>query len=313
MDLDINFFLEVHYLLLSFESAHKKSTCLVATSKVNNNMSSLECELCEQRFITNQALKTHNKLIHLSDTLKCHICDRVFKDVYGHIKNAHGQRKYECTHCEKKFQTKPILNDHIQSIHFGLKANCPDCGKNVSLSNLTRHINEFHKKMKKPCIHCGKEFGESNLPRHIRSVHNNEGVICPDCGKAFGLGNLRKHILDVHEKRKKICDVCNKEVTYANISHHKRKEHGIGKPILNLRGLQGPKFKSSPIKRELDIVTNVSETSSDCDTDGNPSFNELDNNPSTNTIMVGNTAFTVGDISINNFNLTTISTNMNNF
>ena len=277
-------------------------------------MSSLECELCEQRFITNQALKTHNKLIHLSDTLKCHICDRVFKDIYSHIKNAHGQRKYECTHCEKKFQTKPILNDHIQSIHFGLKAKCPDCGKNVSLSNLTRHINEFHKKMKKPCPHCDKEFGMSSLRKHIRSVHNNECAECPDCGKTYSIVNIKKHILEVHKNLKKICKVCSIEVPYSYYSKHNRKEHGIGKPIdqvtptgpnMKLRGPRGPNI-NKPINREPDNLAYV------CDngvTDENPYVNELDNNSLTNTIMVGNTAFTVGDISINNFNLTTISTN----
>ena len=112
-------------------------------------MNSLECELCEQRFITNQALKTHNRLIHLSVMSKCDICQKEYKDLHHHKKYIHENvRNYDCPHCEIKFRAKKLLNDHIQGVHFGLKAKCPDCGKNVSLSNLTRHVNETHKKIR---------------------------------------------------------------------------------------------------------------------------------------------------------------------
>merc|ERR1712210_443020 len=144
--------------------------------------------------------------------------------------------------CEKKFQAKKLLYNHVQSIHLGEKTNCPDCKKDISVDNFSRHVRETHERIKKPCPHCEKEFAMSNLSRHIRQVHNNESTECPDCGKALTISNLNKHIKSVHKKLKKTCDICNEEVPYSSISVHKRKVHNIGKPIDDVTP-RGPNLK----------------------------------------------------------------------
>ena len=209
-----------------------------------NLLSDTECALCEQKFAAKHILKAHIKKVHLTEKSTCHICHKEYRDLQHHIKYTHDQDKqFECFHCEKKFQAKQILTNHIQSVHLDQhKRKCPLCAKDISLNNFTRHIKEGHNKVKKLCPHCDKEFGMSNLRKHIRNVHNNECVICPDCGKTFSISNLRKHILSVHEKLKNICEICNKEVPYSNISIHKRKEHGIGKPIDQVTP-RGPNLK----------------------------------------------------------------------
>jgi len=191
-----------------------------------------ECSLCEQKFVTKNALKNHIKQIHLSETSTCHICHKEYKDLYHHVKYFHEKiRNYECSYCEKKFQAKKLLYNHVQSIHLGEKTNCPDCKKDISVDNFSRHVREFHEQVKKPCPHCERGFSMSNLSRHIRQVHNNESTECPDCGKALTISNLNKHIKSVHKKLKKTCDICNEEVPYSSISVHKRKVHSIGKPM----------------------------------------------------------------------------------
>jgi len=191
-----------------------------------------ECSLCEQKFVTKNALKNHIKQIHLSETSTCHICHKEYKDLYHHVKYFHEKiRNYECSYCEKKFQAKKLLYNHVQSIHLGEKTNCPDCKKDISVDNFSRHVREFHEQIKKPCPHCERGFSMSNLSRHIRQVHNNESTECPDCGKALTISNLNKHIKSVHKKLKKTCDICNEEVPYSSISVHKRKVHQIGKPM----------------------------------------------------------------------------------
>ena len=202
-----------------------------------------ECSLCEQKFVTKTALKNHIKQIHLSETSTCHICHKEYKDLFHHVKFFHEKiRNFECSYCEKKFQAKKLLYNHVQSIHLGEKTKCPDCKKDISVDNFTRHVKEFHEKMKKSCPHCGKEFGMSNLSRHIRQVHNNESTECPDCGRALTISNLNKHIKSVHKKLKKTCDICNEEVPYSSISVHKRKVHNIGKPIDDVTP-RGPNLK----------------------------------------------------------------------
>ena len=56
-------------------------------------------------------------------------------------------RNFECSYCEKKFQAKKLLYNHVQSIHLGEKTKCPDCKKDISVDNFTRHVKEFHEKV----------------------------------------------------------------------------------------------------------------------------------------------------------------------
>lgn len=210
-----------------------------------------ECSLCEQKFVTKNALKNHIKQIHLGETSTCHICHKEYKDLYHHVKYFHERiRAFECSYCDKKFQAKKLLYNHVQSIHLGEKTRCPDCHKDISVDNYSRHVRETHEKVKKPCPHCDKEFAMSNLSRHIRQVHNNESTECPECGKALTISNLNKHIKSVHKKMKKTCDICNEEVPYSSISVHKRKVHGIGKPLDDIAP-RGPNLKLRKRYRQM--------------------------------------------------------------
>ena len=166
------------------------------------------------------------------ETSTCSICNKEYKDLYHHVKFKHEQiRNYECSYCKKKFQSKKLLYNHVQSIHLGEKSNCPDCKRDISVDYFQRHIKEFHMGIKKPCPKCGKVFGRANWSRHIRQVHNKESTKCPDCGKALTISNMNKHIQSVHNKLKQECSLCNKEVPYFFISVHKRKVHNMGKPV----------------------------------------------------------------------------------
>ena len=107
-----------------------------------------ECSLCEQKFVTKNALKNHIRQVHLSETSTCHICHKEYKDLYHHVKYFHEKiRNYECSYCEKKFQAKKLLYNHVQSIHLGEKTNCPDCGKDISVDNFSRHVRETHERV----------------------------------------------------------------------------------------------------------------------------------------------------------------------
>ena len=115
-----------------------------------------ECSLCEQKFVTKNALKNHIKQIHLSETSTCHICHKEYKDLYHHVKvrisirlvSLHFSlfvfvltytyyyitictlfqyfhekiRNYECSYCEKKFQAKKLLYNHVQVFILALSA-----------------------------------------------------------------------------------------------------------------------------------------------------------------------------------------------
>ena len=210
-----------------------------------------KCSLCKQNFATKNDMENHIKQIHTKPTpfwtgvttSTCSICHKEYKDLYHHVKYFHKKIKnYKCNYCEKKFQARNMMYNHVASIHLGEKTNCPTCKKDFSVDNFSRHVREFHEKTRKQCPHCEKEFAMSNLSRHIRSVHNSTSTECPDCGKAISNVNLTMHIDSVHNKLKKNCDICDAEVPYAKISVHKRRVHNIGKPKDNMTP-RGPNQK----------------------------------------------------------------------
>ena len=99
-----------------------------------------KCSRCEQKFVTKNALKSHVMQIHLSETNTCNICHKEYKDLHHHVKFFHEKiRNHECSYCNKKFQAKKLLYNHVQSVHLGEKTICPDCKKEISVDNFIRH------------------------------------------------------------------------------------------------------------------------------------------------------------------------------
>jgi hypothetical protein len=109
-----------------------------------------KCTLCEKRFVNKSALKNRIKQIHLSETPTYRICHKKYKDLYYHVKYVHEKiRSYECSYCEKRFQTMKLMYNHVHSIHMGEKTNCPVCGKVLTIPSLNEHVESEHKEQKK--------------------------------------------------------------------------------------------------------------------------------------------------------------------
>ena len=98
--------------------------------------------------------------------------------------------------CEKKFEFKNSLSNHIKS-HSGLKRyQCQDCGRRFKKEgDYLRHRNCCGAPHKYKCEKCEKTFMNMNsLTNHIR-VHNNEKPFqCSNCSARFKkLGDLTNH------------------------------------------------------------------------------------------------------------------------
>merc|ERR1712130_558616 len=146
-----------------------------------------ECSLCEQKFVTKNVLKNHIKQIHLSETSTCHICHKEYKDLYHHVKYFHEKiRNYECSYCEKKFQAKKLLYNHVQSIHLGEKTNCPDCKKDISVDNFSRHVRETHERVRLSTLDnlCCLIFVISRLRSPVLIVKRS--LLCLTCPGTSG-------------------------------------------------------------------------------------------------------------------------------
>ena len=163
--------------------------------------------------------------------IACEICNLklpTYSSLRTHILTKHCGKSFICSICDTKLGSKTSLKNHVKSIHMGNPNTkvCPECYKEVSVSNFTRHVKETHWQEKKMCPHCKKLFCMSTLRKHIRSIHDKEQHPCQHCGKTFNeKGNLSSHIKKVHMKLNTICGICDEEILWSMKSIHKRTVH----------------------------------------------------------------------------------------
>ena len=84
---------------------------------------------------------------------------------------------FRCEHCDYKATTKSSLQQHMKSIHDGVKYSCKYCDyKATPKSNLQQHVKSLHDLVKYSCEYCDyKATQKGNLEQHVKSIH--DGVI----------------------------------------------------------------------------------------------------------------------------------------
>ena len=80
--------------------------------------------------------------------------------------------------CQKTFQTRTHLRNHVTKVHLGLKDECPICDKHVQ--DLKNHDKEANF----ASVQCDRKCRTSTaLKLHVSSVHLGEKVECAVCGE----------------------------------------------------------------------------------------------------------------------------------
>ncbi|MCD4821878.1 MAG: C2H2-type zinc finger protein [Methanococcoides sp.] len=163
---------------------------------------------------------------NILNTYFCKYCDEKFqsKDILQrHIEDDH----VICKYCHEYFQSKILLKQHIKDVH----ATCKYCGEYFQSKDiLQQHLKNVHYN----CKYCDKNFqSEILLKQHIKDKHSickycgeyfqseillnihikDTHIICKFCEKEFqSINNLKKHIKDGHL----ICKYCHKKFKSAN-------------------------------------------------------------------------------------------------
>ena len=171
-----------------------------------------ECEICDQKFIQKFLLNLHNKDCHVQ-LHQCDQCEKSFEDktkLRNHIDSIHGGLKtFNCDFCDRKYSNKRDLENHIKKhdSNSDYEYKCDTCEKSFCSENeKVRHIYIVHKGHKsQQCGICKKTFTRfCFMKRHVKFVH--EGVemneLCSICGKSIRPDHLKKHIKNVHEGSK---------------------------------------------------------------------------------------------------------------
>ena len=124
-----------------------------AKQRTRNRKKNLKCDKCPTKFKYLCALTAHKQKIHEKNKLdfhKCDFCDLRLKnlqDIFVHIRYVHeGKSVVQCTICNKCFDSKAKLEEHIEIIHKGKIPKCEICVKEFSCkSSLENHEKAYHK------------------------------------------------------------------------------------------------------------------------------------------------------------------------
>ncbi|XP_043195876.1 oocyte zinc finger protein XlCOF6-like [Amphibalanus amphitrite] len=148
---------------------------------------------------------------------QCTTCGKEFRTwraLDGHVNSHTGARPYACSHCDRRFSSRPALRQH-QGIHFNKWA-CELCGKVYSTEPaLSTHRSYVHfpERLKTiTCPVCGKEFlGQKRYNKHSLTHSAGAGrFTCPEegCDSSFKTRNaLNVHIYK-HQGKRFACDQC---------------------------------------------------------------------------------------------------------
>eukprot|EP00092_Neocalanus_flemingeri_P017324 GFUD01018737.1.p1 GENE.GFUD01018737.1~~GFUD01018737.1.p1 ORF type:complete len:886 (+),score=196.54 GFUD01018737.1:76-2733(+) len=170
---------------------------------------------CKTRFSSKHALHKHMESVHEGKRFECPLCLKMVTSLRNHTRIVHEKiRAHECPLCQKTFQSRPHLRNHVTRVHLGLKDECPECGRLVQ--DLKNHRNFVHKKVANfPCDQCDRKCITSTaLKIHMSSVHLGEKIECPECGEKVCKVYLQQHIRKQHQVREKFkCDECGKPFT----------------------------------------------------------------------------------------------------
>lgn len=140
-----------------------------------------------------------------------------------------NQRKFNCTKCDREFNSRNALKYHLRT-HTGLRPHqCDTCDKSFyALSALKAHIRTHTGDKPFKCEYCQRDFRQwGDLKYHVVSKHTEDkSHQCEYCGKAFS----RKYSLVLHRRihtseRNFKCEFCNKTFRASTYLQDHRKIH----------------------------------------------------------------------------------------
>jgi Zinc finger, C2H2 type len=176
---------------------------------------------------------------------QCTICDMdvLYSFFDYHVEQMHVS--VACDKCEETFESKILLKKHDLDSHpvFHTKGGrlkkksylCTLCDKQYEYKkNLDDHIRSFHKKVRnKVCHICHRAFYHRDIKKHIEHVHGTKTVECGVCGKFYScLENLKLH-MKYHAEPRYQCEIqdCGKKFHQKILWKHHMLKHSTNKPI----------------------------------------------------------------------------------
>lgn len=226
------------------------------------------CMKCKNRFDSLLELKSHvfQKNTCTISQLTCNVCEKTFdnkKRMSQHMKIHEEKVKYICDKCGKMYKNQFNLENHKSSQHGEYLEEhqnvykCRLCSEKFdNRTDLYAHMKNHSKDCQELlCDTCGKCFQNNhNLKNHMRTHLDIRPHACALCPKRFRTRLLLKQHLHVHTGIKEFqCNVCSQQFAKQDsLRIHMRKRHADYKP------------EKEPIK-ETEVPINIIEKPSNDD------------------------------------------------
>ncbi|KRT78262.1 zinc finger protein, partial [Oryctes borbonicus] len=195
------------------------------------------CDVCGEDFRKRNELSMHldEHVATEEGDFQCEVCNRIFSNLRLfriHKRMHYPQNKaWTCETCGKRYSSKNLLEEHINT-HTGVRPYiCQLCGKDFASKYTFKAHEKTHEVRPRPfqCTQCNKSFlSQQNLTQHERTHSGIKEYACHLCDKQFGsLHNLEVHSI-VHTGYKPyVCGQCGKAFARkAEIRDHERTHTG---------------------------------------------------------------------------------------
>ncbi|KAH1003735.1 hypothetical protein HUJ04_003605 [Dendroctonus ponderosae] len=201
----------------------------------STNVEDLSCGICSKQFPSSVKLKRHLR-IHREKKLFCTHCDRKFQMKYllvQHLKKVHFKEcnNFACQYCTKQFAQEERMKRHIDNVHYNqFKYSCSHCDRGFNFKyELLRHEEFKHLGLKLTCNVCSKSFKNEQYFKEHQKTHDPEykkdEFLCCFCSKILTHVKSYKVHMKSHtgEAVASVCDICGKNLTSkASLRHHMR-------------------------------------------------------------------------------------------
>jgi len=228
--------LDVHDLVILEKSdsdlSYKCPICKVSQKTVESikrhiqdhfqtNLSELTCRICKVQCKSKNRLQNH-MLIHGEAKFPCNICGKKFhmmKYVRPHIKKAH-KKIFSTAETEDAMANDDIDENVRMEESKQIKPKlqtpgiCDVCGKSyTSLTSMLNHRTIHFEDRPYPCTKCNKKFRLRKILRNHMMIHRDtKDYVCEQCGQSFKISQeLRMHRLRYHDKVDYKCEICDRK------------------------------------------------------------------------------------------------------
>jgi len=168
---------------------------------------------------------------------QCDLCHKVLRDEHTlkcHAKTVHGEKKFSCNTCGKKFPHKGVLNAHKKT-HSNLLLTCSVCQESFKDSSyFKKHVRAHAGSRPHACKTCGKSYLQySHLKVHMSLHTKDKAFECNICQKTFRLSKSFREHQNMHQNIKNFkCSHCSystcfRKNLHAHLKNHERKQEAL--------------------------------------------------------------------------------------